>query len=164
MEHELDIISGKISKDRIHMFVGYRPTQNVRQIVQLLKGGCLRIRMLLPEFAHLRTQFWVSHLWISLISCNQFQHQRRRDSPTVYRRAGRRMSCWWQSISNRRKSTHCLANEGSSVQRTYSIRSLKLKNKTKNKIQLLFEASYLLEKMSYNITLKFLYYIKQKAW
>ena len=61
MEHELDIISGKISKDHIHMFVGYRPTQNVSKIVQWLKG--ISSRILLSEFAHLRKQFWGRHLW-----------------------------------------------------------------------------------------------------
>jgi putative transposase len=61
MEHELDIISGKISKDHIHMFIGYRPTQNVSKIVQWLKG--ISSRILLSEFAHLRKQFWGRHLW-----------------------------------------------------------------------------------------------------
>ena len=61
MEHELDIISGKISKDHIHMFIGYRPTQNVSKIVQWLKG--ISSRILLSEFAYLRKQFWGRHLW-----------------------------------------------------------------------------------------------------
>ena len=61
MEHELDVISGKISKDHIHMFIGYRPTQNVSKIVQWLKG--ISSRILLSEFAHLRKQFWGRHLW-----------------------------------------------------------------------------------------------------
>ena len=61
MEHELDVISGKISKDHIHMFIGYRPTQDVSKIVQWLKG--ISSRILLSEFAHLRKQFWGRHLW-----------------------------------------------------------------------------------------------------
>ena len=61
MEHEIDVISGKISKDHIHMFIGYRPTQNVSKIVQWLKG--ISSRILLSEFAHLRKQFWGRHLW-----------------------------------------------------------------------------------------------------
>jgi putative transposase len=26
MEHELEVISGKVSTDHVHMFIGYRPT------------------------------------------------------------------------------------------------------------------------------------------
>ena len=34
MEHDLEIISGKVAKDHIHMFISYRPTQNVSKIMQ----------------------------------------------------------------------------------------------------------------------------------
>ena len=61
MEHELDIISGKVSADHIHMFIGYRPTQNISKIVQWLKG--ISSRILLMEFKHLQKQFWGRHLW-----------------------------------------------------------------------------------------------------
>ena len=61
MEHEIDVISGKVSADHIHMFIGYRPTQNVSKIVQWLKG--ISSRMLLLEFKHLQKQFWGRHLW-----------------------------------------------------------------------------------------------------
>jgi len=61
MEHELDIITGKVSADHVHMLLGYRPTQNISKIVQWLKGTSSRI--LLQEFAHLRKQFWGRHFW-----------------------------------------------------------------------------------------------------
>ena len=61
MEHELEIISGKVAKDHIHMFISYRPTQNVSKIMQWLKG--ISSRILLQEFVHLRKQFWGRHLW-----------------------------------------------------------------------------------------------------
>ena len=61
MEHELDIISGKVVPDHVHMFVSYRPTQNISKIVQWLKG--ISSRILLSEFAHLRRQFWGRHFW-----------------------------------------------------------------------------------------------------
>jgi len=61
MEHELDVISGKIANDHVHMFIGYRPTQNISKIMQWLKG--ISSRILLSEFAHLRKQFWGRHLW-----------------------------------------------------------------------------------------------------
>ena len=34
LEHELDIITGKVTSDHVHMFIVYRPTQNISQIVQ----------------------------------------------------------------------------------------------------------------------------------
>ncbi len=61
MEHELDIISGKVATDHVHMFIGYRPTQNVSKIMQWLKG--ISSRVLLSEFPYLRKKFWGRHLW-----------------------------------------------------------------------------------------------------
>ena len=61
MEHDIDIISGKVASDHVHMFVGYRPTQNISKIVQWLKG--ISSRILLSEFAHLKKQFWGRHIW-----------------------------------------------------------------------------------------------------
>ncbi len=61
MEHELDIISGKVSADHVHMFIGYRPTQNISKIMQWLKG--ISSRVLLSEFTHLKKEFCGRHLW-----------------------------------------------------------------------------------------------------
>ncbi len=61
MERELGIISGKVSKDHIHMFISYGATHNLSKIVQWLKG--ISSRILLSEFAHLRKAFWGRHLW-----------------------------------------------------------------------------------------------------
>jgi len=61
MEHELEIITGKVSADHVHMFIGYRPTQSISKMVQWLKGTSSRV--LLQEFAHLRKQFWGRHFW-----------------------------------------------------------------------------------------------------
>lgn len=60
-EHELEIISGKVARDHVHVFLSYRPTQKVSQIVQWLKGTSSRV--LLQEFPHLRKKFWGRHLW-----------------------------------------------------------------------------------------------------
>ncbi len=60
-EHELEIISGKVARDHVHVFLSYRPTQKVSQIVQWLKGTSSRV--LLQEFPRLRKQFWGRHLW-----------------------------------------------------------------------------------------------------
>jgi len=61
MEHELDIISGKVASDHVHMFISYRPTQNISKIMQWLKG--ISSRALLQEFPHLRRVFWGRHFW-----------------------------------------------------------------------------------------------------
>ena len=50
MEHELHIISGKVARDHVHVFVSYRPHQDLSTIVQWLKG--ISSRVLLQEFAH----------------------------------------------------------------------------------------------------------------
>ena len=61
LEHELDVISGKIASDHVHMFIGCRPTHNISKIMQWLNG--ISSHILLSEFAHLRKQFWGRHLW-----------------------------------------------------------------------------------------------------
>ena len=61
MEHELEIISGKVARDHVHVFVSHRPTQNVSQMMQWLKG--ISSRVLLQEFPHLRKKFWGRHFW-----------------------------------------------------------------------------------------------------
>lgn len=61
MEHELEIVSGKVARDHVHVFVSYRPTQTVSQIMQWLKG--ISSRVLLQEFPYLRKKFWGRHLW-----------------------------------------------------------------------------------------------------
>ena len=60
-EHELEILSGKVAHDHVHVFVTYRPTQRVSQIVQWLKGTSSRV--LLQEFPRLRKVFWGKHFW-----------------------------------------------------------------------------------------------------
>ncbi len=60
-EHELEIISGKVARDHVHVFLSFRPTQKVSQIMQWLKGTSSRV--LLQEFPRLRKHFWGRHLW-----------------------------------------------------------------------------------------------------
>lgn len=61
MEHELEIISGKVARDHVHIFVSYRPTQTISNIMQWFKG--ISSRVLLEEFPHLKKQFWGKHFW-----------------------------------------------------------------------------------------------------
>ena len=60
-EYEIQVISGKVASDHVHVFISYRSTHKVSQIVQWLKGTSSRV--LLQEFAHLRKQFWGRHFW-----------------------------------------------------------------------------------------------------
>ncbi len=61
MEHEIRILSGKVSRDHVHIHISYRPNQDISKMVQWLKG--ISSRILLQEFAHLRKQCWGKHLW-----------------------------------------------------------------------------------------------------
>ena len=61
MANEIQILSGKIVADQVHMFISYRAHQNVCQITQWLKGTSSRI--LFQEFPHLKKQYWGRYLW-----------------------------------------------------------------------------------------------------
>jgi putative transposase len=61
MEHELEIITGKVSADHVQMFISYRSSQDISKIFQWLKG--ISSRVLLQEFPHLRKKFWGRHFW-----------------------------------------------------------------------------------------------------
>lgn len=60
-EHELEIVSGKVARDHVHLFISYRANQQVSQIMQWLKG--ISSRVLLQEYPVLRKKFWGRHLW-----------------------------------------------------------------------------------------------------
>jgi putative transposase len=55
MEHEINILSGKVACDHIHVLVAYRPHVDVSQIAQWLKG--ISSRILLQEYPHLHKKF-----------------------------------------------------------------------------------------------------------
>lgn len=61
MEHYIHILSGKVGREHINVFVSYHPHQNVSKIVQWLRGTSSRI--LLQEFPHLRKQLWGRYVW-----------------------------------------------------------------------------------------------------
>lgn len=61
LEHELPMLSGKVARDQLHLFLAYRPHQEISTIMQWLKG--ISARILLQEFAHLRKLRWGRHLW-----------------------------------------------------------------------------------------------------
>ena len=61
VEHDLVSISGKIARDHVHVFLSYRPNQDVSKIAQWLKG--ISSRVVLQEFPHIKKQCWGQHLW-----------------------------------------------------------------------------------------------------
>lgn len=60
-EHDLLIVSGKLARDHVHVFLSYRPNQDISKIVQWLKG--ISSRVILQEFPHIKKQCWGQHLW-----------------------------------------------------------------------------------------------------
>ena len=61
MENDVEILSGKIACDHIHMFISYRPNLSISKIVQQLKGVSSHI--LMSEFPTIRKKFWGRHFW-----------------------------------------------------------------------------------------------------
>ena len=59
--HEIEILSGHISKDHVHLFVSVPPYISVSDMMQKLKGKTSR--KMLSEFKPLSKKFWGRHLW-----------------------------------------------------------------------------------------------------
>jgi len=60
-KNEVDILSGHVSKDHIHLLVSVPPHLSVSRLVQYLKGSSSHT--LQQEFKELNKQFWGRHLW-----------------------------------------------------------------------------------------------------
>ncbi len=82
IEHELEIISGKVARDHVHVFLSYRPHQDISQVMQWLKG--ISSRVLLQEFPALRKKFWGRHFWGERISCGKFRDDHGRDGQGIH--------------------------------------------------------------------------------
>ena len=59
--NDIQIISGKVSHDHVHIFISYPPHLSISKIVQLLKGKSSR--KILSENKELKARFWGCHLW-----------------------------------------------------------------------------------------------------
>lgn len=57
----VDIVSGSLSSDHIHLLISVPPSLSVSKIVQYIKGKSSR--KMLQEFEDLRKQYWGQHLW-----------------------------------------------------------------------------------------------------
>jgi len=58
---EIQILTGHVSADHVHMLLSCPPTLSPAEIVQRLKGRSSRL--LQREFSHLRKRYWGQHLW-----------------------------------------------------------------------------------------------------
>ena len=58
---EVKILSGKVGKDHVHMYVSIPPYVSVSKVVQHLKGKISR--KLQMEYSALRNRYWGQHLW-----------------------------------------------------------------------------------------------------
>ncbi len=60
-QNEVDIISGVLSSDHVHMFVSLPPKLSVSDFMRKVKGrSSHRVQM---EFPDLRKRYWGRHLW-----------------------------------------------------------------------------------------------------
>jgi len=59
--NDVEIITGHVSKDHVHLFVSIPPYISVSKLMQLIKGKTSR--KLLMEFKELNKKFWGRHVW-----------------------------------------------------------------------------------------------------
>lgn len=59
--NDVQVITGSISTDHIHLFLSVPPNLSVSKLTQLLKGTTSR--KLQQEFPDLRKKYWGQHLW-----------------------------------------------------------------------------------------------------
>ena len=57
----VDIISGSMSPDHVHLLVGMPPSLSISKLMQYVKGKSSR--KLQMEFAHLKKRYWGQHMW-----------------------------------------------------------------------------------------------------
>ena len=62
----VDIISGSMSPDHIHLLVGMPPSLSISKLMQYVKGKSSR--KLQMEFAHLKKRYWVRHESATLLA------------------------------------------------------------------------------------------------
>ena len=57
----VDIVSGSMSPDHVHLLLSIPPSVSVSKIIQYIKGKSGR--KLLQEFEHLKKRYWGHHMW-----------------------------------------------------------------------------------------------------
>ncbi len=59
--NEIEILSGHVAQDHVHVFLSCPPNLSPSKIMQYLKGKTSR--KLMMEFQHIQKTFWGRHLW-----------------------------------------------------------------------------------------------------
>ncbi len=59
--NEVEIITGVVSSDHVHIYVSMPPSLSVSKFVQFVKGATSRKLQL--EFEDLRKRYWGQHIW-----------------------------------------------------------------------------------------------------
>jgi putative transposase len=59
--NEVEIISGAVSSDHVHLYVSIPPSLSVSKFVQFVKGATSRKLQL--EFEGIRKRYWGQHVW-----------------------------------------------------------------------------------------------------
>ena len=57
----VDIVSGSLSPDHIHMLISMPPSLSLSKLMQHIKGKSSR--KILMEFSHLKKRYWGQHIW-----------------------------------------------------------------------------------------------------
>ncbi|MFZ2970172.1 MAG: IS200/IS605 family transposase [Minisyncoccia bacterium] len=60
-EEDVEILSGAISQDHVHILVSINPSTSISNLVKYIKGKTSR--KLQMEFPELRKKYWGQHLW-----------------------------------------------------------------------------------------------------
>jgi putative transposase len=60
-QNDIQIISGVVSKDHVHLYISYPPKYSVSDIVKWFKGRSSR--KLQEEFPQLGKRYWGKHFW-----------------------------------------------------------------------------------------------------
>ena len=59
--NEVEILTGAVSSDHVHIYVSIPPSLSVSKFVQFVKGATSRKLQL--EFEDLRKRYWGQHVW-----------------------------------------------------------------------------------------------------
>lgn len=65
--NRVEILSGHVLPDHIHMLVSIPPILSISKLMQLIKGKSSYV--LLHEFKELKKQYWGQHLWARGFFC-----------------------------------------------------------------------------------------------
>ena len=61
VENRVEILSGAVSPDHVHMLISMDPSMSVSKLVKYVKGKTSR--KLQMEFPELKRRYWGQHLW-----------------------------------------------------------------------------------------------------